>query len=154
MGSGLATHDLHALDAACTLITHAFGRPAYLVGSAFDAAAWRDVDVRLILPDDEFDGLFPPGECGTRRWELLSLAIGAYLRERTVLPVDFQIQRQTEANERHNTPRNPLGIESARRFAGLGDATPFHPDGNDTRVDVPTVAELTGIDPEREENEL
>lgn len=50
---------------------------------------------------------------------------------RLLLPGDrFQVQRQTEANEKHST-RNPLGsasrrlIDRGRRFAGMGDATKF-----------------------------
>ena len=81
---------------------------------------YRDVDVRLILEDDEFDKVIGTDRA---RWELLSLAIGDYLRLRTRLPIDFQIQRQTEANERHDKPRNPLGM--ARTFAGGGDGTPW-----------------------------
>jgi hypothetical protein len=57
------------------------------------------------------------------RWQLLSLALGDYLRKRTGLPIDFQIQRQTQANERHSKPRNPLGMK--RTFAGGGDGTPW-----------------------------
>ena len=56
------------------------------------------------------------------RWELLCLAIGAYLHERTGLAIDFQIQSTTIANERYDGRRNPLGM--GRVFAGGGDATP------------------------------
>jgi hypothetical protein len=117
----LTTHEMYDLDSACRLIEKAFD-PPYLVGSAgVDGhAGYRDVDVRLILGDAEFDALI--GE-NRYRWELLSLAIGDYLRLRTRLPVDFQIQRQTEANEKHSKPRNPLGM--ARNLAGGGDATPW-----------------------------
>lgn len=123
----LATHELHSLDAACNLVRRAFGHPPYLVGSAGlssagDGSPFRDVDVRLILPDDEFAAACPTRE----RWELLSLGIGAWLRERTGLPVDFQVQQMTAANERHGKPRNPLGMD--RVFAGAGDATPFGDD--------------------------
>jgi hypothetical protein len=103
------------------LIKRAFGgQPPYLVGTAGagDADTYRDVDVRLMLDDEEF-----VAACPTRaRWELLCLAIGAHLNERTGLPVDFQIQRTREANERYNGRRNPLGM--GRVFAGGGDATP------------------------------
>lgn len=124
---------MHNLDAACRLIVHAFG-PPYLVGSAGIGgnATWRDVDVRLILDDAEFDAIFGTNR---QRWELLSLAIGDYLRQRTGLPIDMQIQRQTEANEIHpDKPRNPLGMD--RTFAGGGDATPWHKPA--TPVETPT----------------
>jgi hypothetical protein len=119
----LTTTELYQLDAACVLISRAFdGGPPYLVGSALGTApsgAPRDVDVRLMLNDDEFAAV-----CPTRaRWELLCVAIGTYLRERTGLPVDFQIQQRSLANERYGGKmRNPLGM--GRIFAGGGDGTP------------------------------
>lgn len=117
---GLTTAQLRDLDDACGLIRCAFTMP-YLVGSAGIGGRrdWRDVDVRLILSDDDFDALCPT----VARWELLSIAIGDYLRRRTRLPIDFQIQRMAEANAKHSGPRNPLG--GGRVLAGMGDATPF-----------------------------
>jgi hypothetical protein len=125
----LTTTELYHLDQACQLITRAFGgSPPYLVGTAGigNADSYRDVDVRLMLDDDEFAAVCPTRE----RWELLCLAIGAYLRDRTGLPVDFQIQRTREANEKFSGPRNPLGLihsdgRAGRVFAGGGDGTPF-----------------------------
>lgn len=119
----LTTTELYNLDIACRLVSKAFkGGPPYLVGSAGlanEGGTYRDVDVRLMLDDDEFAEV-----CPTRtRWELLCLALGAYLRERTGLPIDFQIQRVREANERYgDQPRNPLGMD--RTYAGGGDCTP------------------------------
>ncbi|MGB6771157.1 MAG: hypothetical protein WBF51_04045 [Candidatus Dormiibacterota bacterium] len=120
----LTTAEMYDLDAACRMIARAFDCP-YLVGSAGIEGRrdYRDVDVRLILSDEEFDKLFPDMAIGRPRWELLCVALGDYLRIRTRLPIDFQIQRQTEANQKHNGKyRNPLGM--ARNFAGGGDATP------------------------------
>ena len=117
----LTTVELYNLDVACSLIRKTFGHPPYLVGSAGvgEADSYRDVDVRLMLDDEEFAAACPT----LARWELLCLAVGAYLSERTGLPVDFQIQRTTEANERYGgKPRNPLGM--GRVFAGGGDGTP------------------------------
>jgi hypothetical protein len=123
----LTTTEMYHLDHACQVITAAFGgRPPYLVGSAGvsnDGGSYRDVDVRLMLSDEDFAATCPTRE----RWELLCLAIGAYLRGRTGLPVDFQLQRRTEALERFgDKPRNPLGLlaHGGRVFAGGGDATP------------------------------
>lgn len=117
----LTTTELYNLDAACRVISKAFkGGPPYLVGTAGigNAERYRDVDVRLMLDDEEFAEACPTRE----RWELLCVAIGAYLAERSWLPVDFQIQRTREANERFSGPRNPLGM--GRVFAGGGDGTP------------------------------
>lgn len=116
----LTTADLYNLDVACKLIGRAFEGPPYLVGSAMDSRDFRDVDVRLILDDTQFDSLF--SRRPAQLWELLSLALGDYLRQRTGLPIDFQIQRQTEANAKHAKPRNPLGM--SRIYAGGGDAVP------------------------------
>ena len=118
----LTTTEMYNLDLACRLISRAFdGGPPYLVGTAADgeAQAYRDVDVRLMLSDEEFATVCPT----QARWELVCVAISAYLRERTGLPVDFQIQRAREANERYSGKvRNPVGM--GRTFAGGGDGTP------------------------------
>jgi hypothetical protein len=118
----LTTAEMYNLDAACRIIDRAFGGgPPYLVGTAGigGAGAYRDVDVRLMLDDEEFATVCPT----LARWELLCMAVSAYLRERTGLPVDFQVQRTREANEKYgDRPRNPLGM--GRIFAGGGDATP------------------------------
>lgn len=119
----LTTMELYRLDQACQLVSKAFGGECpYLVGTAGlgGADSYRDVDVRLMLDDDEFAAACPTRE----RWELLCVTISAYLSERTNLPVDFQVQRAREANERFgDKPRNPLGM-GGRTFAGGGDATP------------------------------
>ena len=118
----LTTVDLYNLDGACRLISRAFdGGPPYLVGTAQDGgrSGYRDVDVRLMLDDEEFAAVCP----NRARWELLCVAISAWLHERTGLPVDFQIQRAAEAQEKFGgKSRNPLGM--GRIFAGGGDATP------------------------------
>ena len=126
MGSGLTTSELHRLDRACIDLYRAFKTPPYLVGTAFDGDTFRDVDVRTILDDDEFDAIF-----GTRPqlWGMFCLAVSVTLSEATGLRVDYQVQRMTEANEKHPGPRNPLGQVAhrivGREFAGLGDATRF-----------------------------
>lgn len=117
----LTTVEMYNLDAACRVIHTAFGEPPYLVGTAGAGgeSTYRDVDVRLMLDDAEFADVCPTRE----RWEALCLAFGAYLSERTGLPVDFQVQRTAEANARFGGKmRNPLGM--GRTFAGGGDGTP------------------------------
>ena len=122
----LTTTEMFHLDQACQLVSKAFGgRPPYLVGTAGvgGASSYRDVDVRLMLDNEEFAAACPTRE----RWELLCLSIGAYLTSCTGLPIDFQLQRVSEANARFgDKPRNPLGLLSHGRrvFAGGGDATP------------------------------
>lgn len=123
-GCYLSTLELHELDEACAPFLAAFGTHPYLVGSASQRDDFRDVDVRLILADDEYDALFADRK---GLWALLSRLGSTYLRARTGLPVDFQVQRQTEANAKFGdlgkTSRNPLGSRSLLEFAGGGDAT-------------------------------
>ena len=103
-----------ALEQCCQHINDAFGDfGCYLVGSAMERQDWRDVDVRYIMPDEKFAELFP--KAGQHwehdpRWLLLNVAISGWLRTMTGLPVDFQIQPQTHANERHSKPRSALGL--------------------------------------------
>lgn len=122
----LTTLEIHELDEACRTFLDAFGETPYLVGSALERGDFRDVDVRLILDDDAYDDLFG-GDSPTRKqlWALLGRLGSTYLRDRTGLDVDFQIQRQTDANEAHDADRRiPLGIRSLSSFAGGGDAAP------------------------------
>jgi hypothetical protein len=120
--SGLTTLELHLLDQACERVWGAFNGPTYLVGTAQNGGPYRDVDVRTILPDEEFDRLF--GDNGAALWSLVCMSVGRWLADTTGLPVDYQIQRQTEANEKYpNGGRNPIG--TGRTYAGGGDATRF-----------------------------
>ncbi|MGY5048266.1 hypothetical protein ACWDE0_21940 [Streptomyces sp. 900105755] len=101
------------LDSFARDITDAYGHVPYLVGTAARFKQWRDVDVRVMIPDDEFDALFPDyAELNQLdpRWALLCAAISELGRIRTGLPIDFQFQRLTDANTRYNGPRHPLGV--------------------------------------------
>lgn len=95
-------------------IHEAFSAVPYLVGTAARFKQWRDVDVRLILDDDEFDALFPghvKPDLVNPLWSLLCAAISELGRMRTGLPIDFQIQRFSHANEQYGgQPRVPLGL--------------------------------------------
>lgn len=115
-----------ALEQACQHLRKAFGEyGCYVVGSCLERPDWRDVDVRYILPDEEFKALFPDAvvhvDGGTwefdARWLLLTVSISAWLKAQTGLPVDFQFQPQTHANFRHKGPRNAVGLVMARRGA-------------------------------------
>lgn len=54
----------------------------------------------------------------------LLYVIGQYLASVTGLPIDFQFQQMTAANEKHAKPRNPLGTRSMWNYQG--DAEPFY----------------------------
>jgi hypothetical protein len=105
-----------ALNLFGSLVLEAYGHNPFLVGSAVRGKVWRDVDVRLILPDEEFVGLFGGGEAFglDPLFCLLSAGLSALGRELTGLPVDFQFQPLTYANERFDGFRQPLGVWSAR----------------------------------------
>lgn len=110
----------HRLEHACRIVVDGLGHPPYLVGSSTERPDYRDVDLRSILPDDEFDALF-----GGRVefWSLFCLGVGTYLSEVSGLPIDYQVQRQTQANEKYpGKERNPMG-HGFRNYAGGGDAT-------------------------------
>lgn len=83
-------------------VRHAFGEMAYHVGSSLEKKdGWRDVDVRVLLPDEEWDRLKlgnPENPHGNRRWVALTLAWSAFGRQLTGLPIDFQLQQRTHAN--------------------------------------------------------
>ena len=89
-----------------------FGHVPYHVGSSLDTKEWRDVDVRLILPDDEFEALFgPQGNYINPRFAAITLAFCALGKEMTGLPVDFQIQSQTHANDKYGGEKRSALIE-------------------------------------------
>jgi hypothetical protein len=120
--SYLSTAEFALLNNACIPIREGLGVGTYLVGSVTEQADYRDVDVRTIVPDEEFDALFENG--GEHLWSLICMTIGLYLQSLTGLKVDYQIQRMTEANEKFPGSRHPLGMK-ARPYAGGGDATKF-----------------------------
>lgn len=114
IGTGMpaTTH----LEAFGQCLRDAFAAMPYHVGSSIYGKTWRDVDVRLMLDDDRFDALFP-GYAAYRQgdawWSLLCSAISELGRRRTGLPIDFQVQRTTEANEMFSGARNPLFVGHA-----------------------------------------
>ncbi len=109
------------LNRACVSVMAAFpvgGLGVFLVGSSIARRDYRDVDVRCILTDAEFDRLFRgppngPNDDGqgyhNALWSLMCTSISAHLSDCTGLPIDFQIQRQTQANVKHSGRRQALG---------------------------------------------
>lgn len=92
MGS-LGPHNGFQLRVFGAYITQAFGHTPYQVGSTLTRKApYRDVDVRLILPDEEY-AIYCEDESRKRMWELAWTALGEKV---TGLPIDFQIQSQTD----------------------------------------------------------
>jgi hypothetical protein len=105
------------LNQACLVIRRAFGEGPYLVGSSIDSKDYRDVDVRLMLDDDRYEAMFPGiTKAGNPRchalWSLTCSSISLWLRQASGLPVDFQIQARSVANEKYPgaVKRIPLGL--------------------------------------------
>lgn len=90
----------------------AFGEVAYHVGSSLmQKDGWRDVDVRVLLSDEDWDaqGFGPSRDVHTNaKWRAITLAWSAYGRALTGLPIDFQLQRRTDANREFPKNRSAL----------------------------------------------
>lgn len=104
------------LNHACVPLWSAFG-DCYLVGSSLERRDFRDVDIRCILPDEEFNALFPDigrSKSGSwmysSRWSVMCASISEWLSRQSGLPVDFQFQRQTDANNEFKGVRSAIGM--------------------------------------------
>lgn len=96
------------LDWAKNVTTMFHEEIPYHVGSSLERSDWRDVDVRLILDDESFDAL---GDIlDIRR---LNFTVSIWGESVAGLPIDFQVQRMTEANREFNGRRHAL-IEQPR----------------------------------------
>lgn len=116
-GPGVGMPAALHLDEFGSQVWSAFGHPCYLVGSALAGKQWRDVDVRLILPDEEYEalGLGDPKQTHRNpKWVALVMAFAALGKQMTGLPIDFQIQQQTLANAEESGPRSALGMIGLR----------------------------------------
>jgi hypothetical protein len=92
------------------IVADYFGETAYHVGSSLSSKDWRDVDVRLILDDDKFTERFGKNTSAETNPKLaaITLAFAALGSAMTGLPIDFQIQSTSHANERYPGPRSAL----------------------------------------------
>lgn len=78
----------------------------YHVGSSLERKDYRDVDLRVIMPDKDFDRLSKMVDI-----EMLGIAISLWGQKATGLPIDYQIQRMTDANrEYEGKQRNAVWI--------------------------------------------
>lgn len=105
------------LNQACRIVWEAYPEAfgLYLVGSSLRRRSYRDVDLRLILPDEDYKKLFPGISSNGwlhPLWSLTCSSISLYLSKASNLPIDFQIQSQTEANRDYPAghPRSAIGL--------------------------------------------
>lgn len=125
--SAFSPRQMFLLDNACRPLHEAFDcLGVFLVGTAATRQSYRDVDVRMILADKTYDRMLKV--MSVEGMAFLGLAIGQYIASMTDLPIDFQIQRQTEANKNHDGLRNGLGHRPLWCFSG--DAVPNRTDGS------------------------
>lgn len=100
------------LNQACQIVEAAFdfGVGTMLVGSSLTKRDYRDVDIRCILRDEDFERLFPgtQGASNWRHplWSLMCSSISLFLSKASGLPIDFQIQSMTEANHDYPSPEH------------------------------------------------
>lgn len=114
----LGPADVRLLDDWGKALRNAFPQAfgAYLVGSAMTRVDPRDIDVRIILPDDVFASL--AAAIQPRR---LNLMLTLWGRQVTGLPIDCQVQPQELANRLYPSaqhPRNPLGLRDTDGIEG------------------------------------
>ena len=97
------------------IVRKAFGtHDVYHVGSSLtrDTEDWRDVDVRVMLSDEEWDKygfLEPTDNHHDAKWRALCIVFSHYGRHLTGLPIDFQIQRTDDANHQFKGVRSWCG---------------------------------------------
>ncbi len=90
----------------------AFGQMPYHVGSSLcEKSGWRDVDVRVLLPDEDYAAMQlgdPDRPQENAKWVAITVAWSAFGKALTGLPIDFQLQQRSYANEKFPTNRSAL----------------------------------------------
>jgi hypothetical protein len=95
----------------------AFDEVPYHVGSSLTKTKWRDVDVRVLLSDEIYSQMGfgnPNSPHSNAKWVAYCMAFSELGKRITGLPIDFQIQTITKANELYSSKnghrRSALGI--------------------------------------------
>lgn len=85
------------------------------VGSSLTRADWRDIDVRVVLPDSNFETLRL-----VMRPRRLNLALTLWGQRVTGLPIDCQIQPLAKSSEYPHVqcPVRPLGCRDSEGVEG------------------------------------
>lgn len=93
------------------MVREAFGEIPYWVGSSLERSDWRDVDVRMMLSDEDYKAQGygdPKAPHENAKWVATCAAWSALGQQMTGLPIDFQIQDTTTANEQNSGARSAL----------------------------------------------
>jgi len=93
------------------ILFRAFGEVPYQVGSSLECTAWRDVDVRIMLPPKDYAAMGfgdPKRPQSNAKWRAYCMAFSELGHKLTGLPIDFQIQDVDVANEEHDRLRSGL----------------------------------------------
>jgi hypothetical protein len=79
----------------------------YIVGSCLERKDYRDVDVRMIMEDTAYERL-----ANRMNVPRLNHVVSMWGQRATGLPIDFQVQQRTAANEKYPGVgrRHPLGM--------------------------------------------
>lgn len=105
--SYLTLTQFRTVDDWCGHVRRMFDTAPILVGSSNTRPDWRDIDIRLVMADGQFDTL--DGIVSVVR---LNHVVSLWGTAATGLPIDFQVQRRTEA-DMHDGFANPMGVRSA-----------------------------------------
>jgi hypothetical protein len=122
----LLVSDFELLEEWCQKARVLFWRPEggslgiFLVGSALTRCDYRDVDLRVLLSDEMFDREFS----NPVKVRYMNRALSMWGQRETGLPIDFQVQRMTEANEQYDGRRNAMGIRDWSKIATSGTPWP------------------------------
>lgn len=106
--SYLTVPQTYALNVACRPVA-GLGYGTFHVGSSLERADYHDVDLRCMLPDEEYDRMFP-GDEGEKLLKFLNVAVSEWIAARCGLPIDFQFQRASNANAEFKQRRNGVGL--------------------------------------------
>lgn len=124
-GSFLQLADFERVEEWCRSVSTLFdGAVPYMVGSVNRHPDFRDVDIRLLLDDKEFDRAY----ADPVKHRLMNRAISTWGQRETGLPIDFQVQQQTAANDQFDGEfRNPMGIRDWTNLTPEGRPKPRRP---------------------------
>lgn len=110
--SYLSPPDFHRLNWACIPVRAAIkswgGYGVYLVGSVTERPDFRDIDLRIIVPDEQYSQICPTEAARL----LLNIALSDLVAKSANLPwpIDLQFQSTTESEEFSEKTRNPMGM--------------------------------------------